>query len=297
MNRRKEARVCTSSRFYHVPLINVPVAETIRKDCCNQTRRRSRSLSQENEEQPEDFPQAVGAMQPNKTNRHVQKHWHDTIGRPQPSGPTLTSLAYSDLAMAGTLLHVAARNFIRGSVGTDHLPNIEDRHLGAANASEPQHETETSPTSDPYAAAAQEDYRSDTASVYEAADMPLTPSGAALTATEQKALRVIYFLTHLGGGAWLWAALAAVDTPVVPETDIVLQQLLRRLCENLKVVLKLREDLFQNGASAVSDVGACLRPSQIGPENLTRMDVRGMQSLVVIVGKYFKQANPSVLPL
>jgi hypothetical protein len=168
-------------------------------------------------------------------------------------------------------------------------------------------------------------------------------------------LALAALLRHTGAGCWLYAALAAVELPLPPDTDRQLQQVLRSGCQALKTALDARPDLRADGGAGAGADGSAddARASTRSPCEMTicraaaaeapaapsaasdeadpaaapgadpavstapratgstlrvriavndaryleRQDVLALVTLIVVVGKFFHQANPALLPL
>ena len=238
---------------------------------------------------PEDVPTEGAAA-------GAKRRWHQHLAH--GGEPTLTTLAHCDLASAAALVVVAAHNVLRGA--TD-VP--EPRRAPPPPGPAPPAATgEWAPVAqddaaDPYGEASLAAAAGPAVPI-PAASATLPPTDLSLDAASLDSLRQIHFLVHAGGGAWLWAALAAVDTPLDPDTERLLQDVLRRCCQHLKFVERHRPELLATAADgADAATPSCGSAARVGVELLGPGDVRALQGLVVVVGKYFRQANPSVLPL
>jgi hypothetical protein len=112
-----------------------------------------------------------------------------------------------------------------------------------------------------------------------------------LSHTKLEALRFTLFASRRGGGAWLWAALAAVHVPTDPDTTV----------RHVAALHEPRPDLFTlpsaasgtgvaEGAASSATRGG--EPLLLSPATLRVEDLRAVFSVLVVLGKVFKQANP-----
>jgi hypothetical protein len=192
---------------------------------------------------------------------------------PTVAGPSVTLFAQLDFAVSSTMMTAACRNLLRCSYTPD--AKAPDATVVAPDADE-------GPV--PFT-------------------LQLSAASASLPDATAALLRFAGFLRCGGGGQWAWAAMAAVDCPVDPDSDRVLQEVLKTACRHLTLAEQLRPDLFgaEGAAGPVAAAGGAATAPVcgvvVGVELLAAADVTALQTLIVVVGKFFKQANPSLLPL
>lgn len=227
-------------------------------------------------------------------------------------GPSLFIFAHADFAGAASLLTVACRNAAKCAAARA-LPDAGDESDDGAVAEGSEGESDVA-GSQPAAKA----HRTEQADGPEEVTvvLPTVPQVTLCMATEtqseeskevQEALRFGVFMHLAGGGAWLWAALAAVHTPVHPDLDRDLHKLFQSTVKNLAVLRKRMPGVFAealadqalNSADAITiplDTDAAI-VVPFNAASATPSVIRSLLSLLVVLGKVFGQANPSLMPL
>jgi hypothetical protein len=142
-------------------------------------------------------------------------------------------------------------------------------------------------------------------------------------------IRFVALLRHSGLGCWMFASLSTLELPLSVGVTSSLQQTLRICCQSLKTLFDLRPDLLnlivdgkEEGETVVESTFSISKlppPISIneseennnknntnlievkiladGINFLTVQDARALISLIVVIGKNFKQANSALLPL
>lgn len=250
-------------------------------------------------------------------------------------GPPLRALAHTDYVCSVSLLVATCRNALRSAA---HAATItaglnDDADDGGSEAGE---DDQARP---PGAPGSDKDDNDDgvTQAAPESASNHVKPkcddalrmsapllrlvTQAAYAADDTAALRFAGFLRYGGGGAWLFAALAAVHVPIDPDTERLLGEVFRTATKHLGRLCAMRPELapmanasFAAGTAVTEatpwhlDVPrdrlyvrqrrpACEVRVELSREGLTAADVAAVYAVVVVIGKVFRQANPSLMPL
>ena len=99
-------------------------------------------------------------------------------------------------------------------------------------------------------------------------------------------------------GEWLFAALVAVDVPLAPSTEVLFQDLLRRLCTAVRELSAAKG--FKPGISTEPPVwpagGGDNSPFKTCAD-VRQRDMWALLTFVVVVGKFFRQASADHLDL
>jgi hypothetical protein len=96
-------------------------------------------------------------------------------------------------------------------------------------------------------------------------------------------------------GAWLYAALICLDVPLTPSTEIEMQRLLQQCCVSIRTVAS-----FKNIAPDCRLATRLLTQTTQTIETCADVsveDVSGVYTILVILAKFYRQGNPSLLPL
>lgn len=214
-------------------------------------------------------------------------------------GPSLGVISCVLTACCGTLVHVTTRNLVR--CYREH----ERRSVPASPQHKPNGSSVNAEGIDPCLFA---DEQLDPFAVAPSTVVSLTspPTSARfeikldrLDLPEDVAdlLRFVAFMRHDGGGAWVWTALATIELPLVADTERELQEVLRVLCRHIKTMVKVRPDLSPTQLTFSSSTLTSSDEMATTVDALERKDMWALQSLLVVVGRFFKQANPSLVPL
>ena len=137
---------------------------------------------------------------------------------------------------------------------------------------------------------------------------PQNPTWAVDMSQASEDISLVVFLNRLlfdRDGEWLYACLAAIETPLDADVERNLHAVLRLCCNQLRHLARYVSFAAPVAAETVPSRNAPpLQPLQFASQlkessnlRFAQESVAAIHSLIVVIGKHFRQANPDMLPL